>query len=49
MLMESVEGVLPGGGVSGGGMEDGSGLELESGSTSVSQCVMSLPAADVTL
>lgn len=35
------------GGVSDGGAE-GSKLEVESGSTGVSQCVMSLPAAEET-
>lgn len=48
-MKEAVEGVLAGGGVSDGGMEEGSGLEVESGSTGVSQCVMSLPAAEETL
>lgn len=49
VMKEAVEGVLAGGGVSDGGMEEGSGLEVESGSTGVSQCVMSLPAAEETL
>lgn len=46
VMKEAVEGVLAGDGVSDGGMEEGSGLEVESGSTGVSQCVMSLPNAE---
>lgn len=42
MIKEAVEGVLKGGGVWDGGVEEGSGLEVESGSTGVSQRVMSL-------
>lgn len=49
VMKEAVEGVLAGDGVSDGGMEEGSGLEVESGSTGVSQCVMSLPNAEETL
>lgn len=50
VMKEAVEGVLAGDRVSDGGMEEGSGLEVEveveSGSTGVSQCVMSLPNAE---
>lgn len=52
VMKEAVEGVLAGGGVSDGGAEEvmqGSKLEAESGSRGLSQCVMSLPAAEETL
>ncbi len=52
VMKEAVEGVLEGGRVSDGGVgevKQGSRLEVESGSTGVSQCVVSLPAAEETL
>lgn len=48
VLREAVEGVVPGGGVKDEGVQDvmqGGRLEAESGSTGVSEVVMSLPAA----
>lgn len=49
VIKEAVEGVLKGGGVWDEGVEEGSGPEAESGSTGVSQCVMSVLVARETL